>query len=195
MATMKGIIKKTRLEEYSRPRQGGIIGITLESEDELENVQLTDQESELILATAAGKAVRFHEEDIRTVGRSGKGVRGIRLKAKDRVIGMVKADPGKFLLTITEKGYGKRTPVSEYRLISRGGSGVIDIVSNERNGAVVAIKCVSDKEEVMVVSQQGSIIRIPISGVGVIGRNTQGVRIMKLEEGDKVVSAALVKAE
>src|SRR3989338_9185936 len=195
MATMKGIIKKTRLEEYSRPRQGGIIGITLESEDELENVQLTDQESELILATAAGKAVRFHEEDIRTVGRSGKGVRGIRLKAKDRVIGMVKADPDKFLLTITEKGYGKRTPVSEYRLISRGGSGVIDIVSNERNGAVVAIKCVSDKEEVMVVSQQGSIIRIPISGVGVIGRNTQGVRIMKLEEGDKVVSAALVKAE
>ena len=195
MATMKGIIKKTRLEEYSRPRQGGIIGITLESEDELENVQLTDQESELILATAAGKAVRFHEEDIRTVGRSGKGVRGIRLKAKDRVIGMVKADPDKFLLTITEKGYGKRTPVSEYRLISRGGSGVIDIVSNERNGAVVAIKCVSDKEEVMVVSQQGSIIRIPISGVGVIGRNTQGVRIMKLEEGDKVVSAALVQAE
>ena len=195
MATRKGIIKKTRLEEYSRPRQGGIIGITLESEDELENVQLTDQESELILATAAGKAVRFHEEDIRTVGRSGKGVRGIRLKAKDRVIGMVKADPDKFLLTITEKGYGKRTPVSEYRLISRGGSGVIDIVSNERNGAVVAIKCVSDKEEVMVVSQQGSIIRIPISGVGVIGRNTQGVRIMKLEEGDKVVSAALVKAE
>ena len=193
MSTKKGIVKKTNLISYSKPRKSGIIAITLDENDELINVILTDGNKQIMLATKKGNAVRFDENEIRPVGRSARGVIGIRLKENDEVIGMVECVPDQTLLTVTENGYGKRTQISEYRLISRGGSGVINIQCSERNGNVVSIKSVSDKDELMFISQKGIIIRTKAAEVSIIGRNTQGVRVMKLEESDKLVAAAIVK--
>ena len=192
MVTKKGIVKKTNLDAYSNVRAGGIIAITVEDGDELVTVLLTDGSKQIILATAEGNAVKFEEEDARPIGRSGKGVIGIRLQGNDCVIGAVIADENKTLLTITENGYGKRTDISEYRLINRGGSGVINIQCSERNGKVVAIKPVVDDDEIMLISKDGIVIRILSHDVSVIGRNTQGMRIMRLDEKDKVVSAAKI---
>ena len=195
MATKKGTAKKTELMAYSNPRRHGIVAITLEKGDELINVEMTDGTQQIILATKNGIAVRFEERDVRATGRSAQGVRGISLKDNDEVIGMVVASDDKSLLSVTENGYGKRTPISEYRLINRGGSGVINIQCTERNGKVVAVCSVTDSYDILFVSKNGIIIRVPASDISAIGRNTQGVRIMKLEANDKVVSAVKVARE
>ncbi|MBI2580904.1 DNA gyrase subunit A, partial [Candidatus Woesearchaeota archaeon] len=192
MITKKGTIKKTELAAYSNPRRGGIIAITLEDNDELINVALTNGSQQLIVATANGLAVRFNEQDVRLVGRSAKGVRAIRLRGNDAVVGMVVANEAESLLTITANGFGKRSPVADYRLISRGGSGVINIQTNERNGPVAAIASVTDNDEVIMVSRSGNIVRIAAKGISEIGRNTQGVTLMRLDTGDSVVSIAKV---
>jgi DNA gyrase subunit A len=195
MATKNGTIKKTSLIAYSKPRSGGIIAITLDEGDTLVNVLLTDGTKEILLATKNGLAERFHESQCRPIGRSGKGVCGITLKGDDEVIAVEIADPQKTLLTITENGYGKRTALEEYRLINRGGIGVINIQCSERNGTVVAVVSVSEEDDIMLISQTGITIRVPVKTISVIGRNTQGVRVMKLEQGDKVVACAKVARE
>tara|TARA_B100000315_G_C14548667_1_gene574553 strand:- start:1114 stop:1911 length:798 start_codon:yes stop_codon:yes gene_type:complete len=195
MATKKGIVKKTMLTNFSRPRKGGIIAITLGEGDELINVVLTGGEQQVILATRKGMAVKFNENNVRSTGRSSMGVIGIRLKDKDNVVGMVKGENEDALLTITENGYGKRTLISEYRLINRGGHGVRNIICSERNGRVVSVNSVTDDDEAFIISKNGVIIRTSVKGVSVIGRNTQGVRLMRLGKADKVVSAAKVFKE
>jgi len=192
MATKKGIIKKTDLAAYSRPRANGIRAINLDSNDELINAALTDGTKNILLATRNGMAVKFSEKDARPIGRTSRGVRGIRLKAGDYVIGMIIADDNKALLTITENGYGKRTLIDNYRLINRGGHGVINIQCSERNGKVVSINSVNDNDELILISRRGIVIRMLANGISLIGRNTQGVRLMRLSNDDNVVSAAKI---
>jgi len=192
MATKNGTIKKTSLTSYSNPRRGGIVAITLDQNDNLINVKLTNGSKEIILATRNGIAVRFNESNVRAIGRSGQGVRGIRLSADDYVVGMVVATNDKTLLTVTENGYGKRTNISEYRLISRGGSGVRNIICSERNGKVVSINSVTDDNQIMLITKNGITIRMIVSQIHVIGRNTQGVRLINLHQDDKLVSVAKI---
>ncbi len=195
LATKNGTIKKTNLMEYSRPRQGGIKGIVLEEGDELIGAKLTDGKKEIMLVTKNGLAARFNEEDARSIGRTSKGVCGISLKDKDEVVSLLICEPGKTIFTITKNGYGKRSEVDEYRLIGRGGVGVINIQCSDRNGSVVTSLCVDNNDELMIMSRNGITIRTPAQGISVIGRNTQGVKMMKLEEGDEVVSATKIAPE
>ncbi len=195
MCTKKGIIKKTSLENFSKPRKGGIIALGLEDDDSLVNVLLTNGSRQILIATKNGLAVKFHEKGARPMGRTAKGVIGVRLQNDDEVVGMVLAEDNKNLLTVTENGFGKRTIIAEYRLISRGGKGVINIQCSERNGKVAAIKSVNDVDELVFISKKGIIIRTLSSQISCIGRNTQGVRIMRLSPGDKVVAAAKVARE
>jgi DNA gyrase subunit A len=193
-ATRKGVVKKTNLGAYSNPRHGGIWAINLVEGDVVVDVVKTNGSQQLILATANGMAVRFNETDVRAVGRYSQGVIGIRLKGDDKVIGMVDAEPTKTLLTLTENGFGKRTDINDYRLINRGGSGVINIKTTERNGKVVSIMSVSDEDELMLISVGGQVIRTSSKFISVIGRNTQGVRIMRLRTGDRIADAAKIVA-
>jgi DNA gyrase subunit A len=195
MATRDGTVKKTSLIEFENLRRGGIRAITLEGDDQLISAKLTTGDKEIIIATKNGLAIRFNERDVRSIGRQGKGVRGINLKDKDAAVGMETVKEGASLLTITENGYGKQTSLEEYRAIGRGGVGVINIQCSERNGAVVSIKVVSQEDEAIIMSQNGIVIRIPVSGISVIGRNTQGVTLMKLEDKDKVVEMAKIISE
>ncbi len=195
MATKNGKIKKTSLIAYSRPRSGGIIAIGLEQGDHLINVVRTDGNKEILLASRDGLAVRFHERQARSIGRSGKGVTGMTLKGDDEIISMVIADSQRAILTITKNGYGKRTLIEEYRLINRGGIGVINIQCSERNGTVVAVASVTEDDDIMIISQSGITIRICVKDISVIGRNTQGVRLMRLDRGDKVVACAKIARE
>ena len=195
MATKKGVVKKTELTLFSNPRKGGITAVNIRQEDELINVVHTTGNDEIILATKNGQAVRFKETDIRAIGRQGAGVRGARLKKGDEVINLVKADDTKTLLTVTENGYGKRSAVKDYRLISRGGSGVRNIICSERNGKVVSVKSITDSDDIMLISRNGITIRIPAKGIRVIGRNTQGLRLINLNQGDEVVAAAKIVKE
>ena len=192
MGTKRGYVKKTNLMAFSRPRAGGIRAISLPDEDCLINVLLTDGENQLIMATKNGLAVRFKEKEIRPMGRAARGVIGVRLKKGDDAVAMVKAEEGESLLTVTENGYGKRTAVSEYRLTSRGARGVRNIICSERNGKVVSVKSVTDEDEVLLISATGIIIRTSTKGISVIGRNTQGVRLMRLGPEDKIVGTAKV---
>ena len=193
--TRQGQVKKTALSAYSRPRRGGIIAMTILDDDELVEAWISDGDQEIIVATQNGQAVRFHEKDVRSTGRGSQGVRGIQLEGDDRVIGMVVADDSADLLTVSELGYGKRTGISDYRLTRRGGKGVINIKTTERNGGVVAIKAVTVADEVMIISQDGILIRLPMSGVSAIGRNTQGVRLINLGEGDRVIDVARIEEQ
>jgi DNA gyrase subunit A len=195
MATKKGIVKRITLEAFANPRRGGIIALTLDEKDELIGVRKTNGNNQIILATKNGKAVRFKEKDVREIGRTGRGVRGIRLKDNDELVSIVVADDSLSLLTITEHGFGKRTSISEYRLIGRGGFGVINIQSSERNGKVVSVLSVSLEDELMVISQQGIAIRMPVKDLSQIGRNTQGVILMRLDKDDRVVAAAKIAKE
>ncbi|MGV8162026.1 MAG: DNA gyrase subunit A [Candidatus Nanoarchaeia archaeon] len=195
IATKKGIIKKTDLMAYSKPRKGGIIAITLESDDDLVSVALTSGKRQVLLATKQGLACRFDEEDARSIGRTGKGVIGIRLNDKDEVIGMILVDEKTNVLTLTSKGYGKQTEVSEYRLINRGGKGVRNINLTEKTGEVVTIKDTSGNEDLMLISKQGMIIRVSLKDLSVIGRNTQGVRLIKLRPGDELINATKILNE
>jgi len=192
-ATKKGLVKKTSLKLYSRPRQGGIWAIKVMENDDVIDVIKTDGTQQIILATKEGMAVRFNETDVRPVSRHSQGVRGIKLKKKDdQVVGMVVAQPERTLLTITENGFGKRTLIADYRLINRGGSGVINIKTDHRNGGVVAIKSVMDEDELMFISVNGQVIRTSAKYVSVIGRNTKGVTLMRLNDSDKVADAAKI---
>ncbi|MCK4325735.1 DNA gyrase subunit A [bacterium] len=195
MVTERGIIKRTRLSAYSHPRAAGIIGLTLDKGDRLIEVKLTGGSEELVLATEQGKAVRFKETRVREVGRTARGVKGIKLEKKDRVVGMQIVDEEATLLSVTANGYGKRSPFSEYRATSRGGKGVINIKTSERNGLLVGIERVLDRDELMLISSQGMVIRIPIAPIRVLSRNTQGVRLIRLDEKDEVVGVARVVKE
>lgn len=190
MATRNGIIKKTSLDAYSRPRQTGIIGITLDEGDSVMAVVKTDGTENILLASKYGQAVRFNERDARPIGRTSRGVRGVTLASGDELIGMIKVKDEQTVLTVTENGYGKRTPVTDYRLINRGGKGVRNIICSERNGYVAGVRAIYGTEDILLISQQGIVIRTTSEQISVIGRNTQGVRIMKLSEEDKVRSLA-----
>lgn len=235
MATRRGLVKKTALEAYSRPRSGGVIGIHLEEGDDLIGVVLTGPGDEIVLSTRNGMAIRFDESDVRAMGRDTRGVKGITLADDDAVVGLVVADPQGYLLTVCENGYGKRTPFGanvaglesaedseeageestevpsgseegeagvvegrsamRYRKQRRGGKGLRDIRTTERNGKVVAVASVRDDDQIMVITQHGMVTRIRVNEIRVVGRNTQGVRLMNLQEGDKVVTVAKIARE
>ncbi len=194
-ATKKGLIKKTALEQYSRPRAGGIIAVGLEDGDLLVGVSLCRAGQSIVLGTRDGMSIRFEEADARAMGRSAVGVWGIRLEEGDAVCDMVVTDGTGTLLTVCENGYGKRTAVEEYRLQSRGGKGIIDIRTSDRNGKVINLLAVKDDDEVMMITKDGQIVRTKVSGISVIGRNTQGVRCIALNDGDKLVSVAPIPSE
>ena len=186
MATEQGMVKKTKLSLYSRPRAGGIIGLTLNPGDKLIGVEKVDGEREIILATEQGKAIRFSEKDVRLTGRASRGVRGIRLSQKDRVVGMQVVNEKATILVVTQNGYGKRTDFSAYRKQSRGGKGIINVKTTERNGLVVGVLSVVDKDEIILMTKQGVIIRTSVGAINTVGRNTQGVRLIRLDPKDKV---------
>ena len=192
MVTKNGLIKKTRLQLFSRPRSNGIRCITLRDKDELINVLSTDGYQKLIIGTKNGMAVKFDEIDIRPMGRGAAGVKAARLKSDDKIVGMDVVKEGLSLLTLTENGYGKRTELNDYRLIRRGGSGVINIKTSDRNGNVIGIKTISEEDEVFLITSNGIMMRTKIKNISKIGRNTQGVRIIKLNSGDKLNSIAKV---
>jgi len=195
MVTKRGNIKKTKLDAYGNPRKAGIIGITLEKGDELIGVELTDGKQELLIGTRLGKALRFSESNVRDMGRGAKGVRGIRLGKKDDVIAMVTANKDAHVLTVTSLGFAKRTTVEEYRLTSRGGKGVINIKVTEKNGEAVSLKSVTDKDELMVITQNGMFLRCAVKDIRETGRSSQGVRLIKLGDKDRVSCVAPVIAE
>jgi len=232
-------VKKTALEEYSRPKAGGIIGISLEEGDSLIDVALTKPGDEVILSTRRGMAIRFDQEQARAMGRNTRGVKGINLRDGDEVVGMVVTDPEGYLLTVCENGYGKRTPFGantagaeppeaegevetdvedqaeepadeaaeegaeatpdrssmRYRKQRRGGKGLRDIRTSERNGPVIGVLSVRDGDDIMLITTQGMVNRTHVDEIRVIGRNTQGVRVMNLNEGDKIVSIAKLARE
>ncbi len=190
MATKGGIIKKTDMMAYSRPRAGGIIAINLTQGDELIAVRITDGTQNVFLGSKYGKSIRFHESDVRTMGRVSRGIKGINLTDDDCLVGMEVLTDSETLMTITENGYGKRTSIDEYPLQKRGGKGVITIKTTERNGMVVAILLVTDYDDVMLISDRGKIIRMPVKDISVIGRNTQGIRLISMRVGERVTSAA-----
>jgi DNA gyrase subunit A len=195
MATKLGLIKKTSLSEYSNPRKAGIIGITLEKNDELIEVKLTDGKQELLLATRYGKAIRFPESQVRQMGRAAKGVRGISLSKKDEVIAMEMAQKDGTVLTVTELGFAKRTPINQYRTQRRGGKGIINVKVTSKNGQAVRLKSVSDKDELMVITQNGMFLRCPVKDIRSTGRSAQGVRLIKLADKDRVSSIGHVVVE
>jgi DNA gyrase subunit A len=190
MATKEGTIKKTDLMAYSRPRAGGIIALNLAEADELIAVRITDGTQNVFLGSQFGKSIRFHESDVRTMGRVSRGIRGMNLAKDDHLVGMEVLTDSKTLLTITENGFGKRTAIDEYPLQKRGGKGVITIKTTERNGMVRAILLVTDEDDVMLMSDRGKIIRMPVKDISVIGRNTQGIRLITMAAGERVTSAA-----
>jgi len=193
MATKMGVVKKTPLVEYSNVRSGGIIAVKLDDGDKLISVALTDGTKDVFLGSRDGKAIRFNEEDARPMGRVTRGVRGMLLTATDEVIGMEIVDPtveGSTIFTVCENGYGKRTNLDEYKDQSRGGKGIITIKTNERNGSVVNVMQVADDNDLMVITDNGKILRVPVSGFSVIGRNTMGVKLITTEEKEKVVAVA-----
>jgi len=191
MCTRKGTIKKIALSEFANPRKGGIIAIKLEDGDILMDVKKIEKNPEVVIATKRGIAIRFKEQDVRAIGRAGQGVRGISLEKDDEVIGMEVFSPEDVFLSVAENGYGKRTEVGKYRLQKRGGKGVINMQTSERNGNVIYIGKANDGQ-VMLITEHGIAIRSKVDKISVIGRNTQGVRLVRLEEGDKVASVATV---
>jgi DNA gyrase subunit A len=206
MATKKGLIKKTRLDAFSRPRAAGIIALGIEEGDALIAARLTDGCSHVLLSTAQGMAIRFDECDVRPMGRGAYGVKGITLEDADEVVSAEvvpapqeaageAAGPAPTILTVTANGYGKRTELGEYRVQSRGGKGIITIKTTERNGAVVAAVSVLDAEEVMLITNRGMLIRMPAKGISVIGRNTQGVRLITVESREEEVAGVARVAE
>ena len=189
-ATKKGAVKKTDLMLYSNPRASGIRAIGLEDGDEVIGVRLTDGQQELILSTLDGQSIRFKEDQVRPTGRGTYGVLGIRLDSGDAVVSMEMLNRGASILTVSEKGYGKRTEMEEYRLQSRGGKGIITMKATEKTGRIVGGQQVTDDDQLMLVTNNGKIIRLRMRDIRVIGRNTQGVRLIDVEEGERVVSLA-----
>jgi DNA gyrase subunit A len=194
-ATRSGVVKKTALSAYGNPRSSGINAINIETDDELIEVQITDGTNDVVLATRNGMSIRFSEKDAREMGRATTGVRGIQLGTDDRVIGMVVIRRDATLLVVSERGLGKRSSLADYRVQKRGGKGIITVKRTEKTGAVVALKEVLPEDELMLVTRQGVIIRLPVEGIRVIGRNTQGVKVMNLDAGDSVMDVARVVRE
>ncbi|MEA3266848.1 MAG: DNA gyrase C-terminal beta-propeller domain-containing protein, partial [Candidatus Fermentibacteria bacterium] len=195
MATSDGRVKKSALDMYSHPRKKGIKAIKLMENSELVQAVMTHGESDIVLATSSGRAIKFPEGEIRVQGRDTMGVAGMRLKANDRIVGLVAASPDDILMSVTENGYGKRTPVSEYRQTHRAGGGVINIVTDERNGSVVTISVPSAGDEILLVTLSGMVIRFRSDDVRMIGRATKGVKLMNLHKNDTVSDVALLPAE
>ncbi|MBR3654396.1 MAG: DNA gyrase subunit A [Elusimicrobia bacterium] len=194
MCTRKGTIKKIALSEFANPRRGGIIAIKLDDGDILMDVKKIEKNPEVVIATKKGIAIRFKEQDVRAIGRAGQGVRGISLEKDDEVIGMEVFSPEDVFVSVAENGYGKRTEVGKYRLQKRGGKGVINMQTSERNGNVIYIGK-ANEGQIMLITEHGITIRSKVDKISVIGRNTQGVRLVRLEEGDKVASVATVVGE
>jgi DNA gyrase subunit A len=193
LATKKGLVKKTPLSAYSHPRAAGIIAVKINEDDEVIGARVSSGEQDIFLATRSGKSIRFRESEIRPMGRVAAGNIGIRMEKGDEVVGMESLqDEGATLLTVTAKGFGKRTKTEEYRVQGRGGKGILTIRTTERNGPVVYAYHVSDQDELMIITEQGKIIRLRVRDISVIGRNTQGVKLIDLAEGEKVVGVAKV---
>jgi DNA gyrase subunit A len=190
LATRQGIVKKTELAAFSNPRPSGIIALSVEDDDQLIAAVLTSGQDEILLGTAGGMAIHFSEEDVRPMGRTAYGVKGIELEEGDAVVSLEVVRPGGTVLSVTRNGYGKRTVLDEYRLQNRGGKGLIDIKASERNGPVVGVNFLRGEEQVMLITEKGMIIRLNTAEISTIGRNTQGVRLIQLEEGDHLVSVA-----
>ena len=192
MVTRGGLVKKTVLSAYGNPRRNGIVALNILEGDALIEALLTDGDNDIVIASRNGQAVRFHESDVRTMGRGAQGVRGIRLGEGDRVVGMLASDRDTTLLSVTENGYGKRTDIENYRLTRRHSKGVSNIRTSERNGPVVSIHAVSDEDELMIITTNGLIIRLPVRDLRPIGRNTQGVKLINLGEGDRVIDVSRI---
>jgi DNA gyrase subunit A len=195
MASRKGLVKKTELDSYSRPRSGGIVALKIREEDELISVRVSSGEQEIFLATRQGKSIRFRESDLRGMGRVAAGNIGIRMEKGDEVVAMEILKEGATILTVTENGYGKRTRTEEYRTQSRGGKGILTIKASERNGPVVYSNQVTDQDELMIITGHGKIIRMRVVDISVIGRNTQGVRLINMGEDEKVMGVARLMEE
>ncbi len=195
LATKKGIIKKTTLEAYSRPRQNGVNAITIKEGDQLLEARLTNGKSQVMIAVRSGKAIRFPDEIVRPIGRTASGVRGItRGNENDEVIGMVCVqDDNEDILVISENGYGKRSKIEDYRITNRGGKGVKTINVTEKTGKLIAIKSVSDDNDLMIITQNGITIRLAVNTISVLGRATQGVRVINLRNEDRIASVARVE--
>ena len=193
--TRRGAIKKTDLRSFRHPRQAGIIAVSVAEDDAVIAAQITNGQGEVFLGTRRGMAIRFAEEDVRPMGRTAHGVRGIRLRDRDEVVAMAVVQPGGALLTVTENGYGKRTTLDEYRVQSRGGVGIINIQSSARNGLVIGIEYVENEDELMLITQHGKVLRMDTKDIRPIGRATQGVRLIEIDDQDKVVSLARLPDE
>jgi DNA gyrase subunit A len=196
MVTAHGTVKKTSLDAFSRPRQAGIIAIELDQGDRLVGVDITDGTKQIVLCSSGGKAIRFAEDDVRPMGRTAGGVRGIRLPENEEVISLIViSDEQGMILTASENGYGKRTPVEDFPVHGRGGQGVIALQITERNGRVVGALRVNPEDEIMLISSSGTLVRTPVDDISIQGRNTQGVRLIRLDEGDRLVGMERIIAE
>ena len=195
MCTKKGVIKKTSLESYSRPRQNGIKAINIREDDQLLEAKLTNGLMDIMMAVKSGKSIRFNEEKVRSMGRGSTGVRGIRLKdEKDEVVGMICVDNSETeVLVVSENGYGKRSKVEDYRITNRGGKGVKTINVTDKTGQLIAIKNVQDGDDLMIINKSGIIIRMSVDDMRVMGRATQGVRLINLKEKDQIAAVAKVE--
>lgn len=198
LATKKGTVKKTSLEAYSRPRVNGVNAITIREDDELLEAVLTNGKNEILLAAKAGKCVRFNEEQVRPIGRTGAGVRGINIEDNDEVIGMICIDPQategeqRHIFVVSENGYGKRSLLEDYRITKRGAKGVKTINITEKTGALIAIKGVNDENDLMIINKSGITIRVAVSNIRLAGRATQGVRLINIKEGDSIAAVCSV---
>jgi DNA gyrase subunit A len=194
MCTVHGVVKKTPFEQYQNVRSNGLIAINLDEGDELKWIRMTNSDNEVLISTAQGQAIRFHEHDVRPMGRVSRGVRGIRLRPNDRVIGMDIVEENSSIFVISKYGYGKRTKVAQFTPHARGGVGIRSAVVNKKTGELIGVKSLSetDGQEVIIISSQGQTIRLGLKDIPALGRATQGVRIMRMNDGDEVVSLALV---
>lgn len=193
--TKLGRVKKTFITEYKRPLRKGKLGLTIKDEDEILTAALTTGDDEIFLVTKKGLSIHFHESNVRTMGRLAAGVKGITLAEDDEVVGVAVIKSDDSILTVTENGYGKRTAVSEYKLQKRGGKGVFAIKTSERNGKVVGVLPVVDEDQVMLIANSGKVIRMAMDNVRIIGRNTQGVRLINLEDNEIVVGMSMLARE
>lgn len=194
MCTVRGVVKKTPLEQYMNVRSSGLITINLDEGDELKWIVISSGENEIVISTLLGQAIRFHEKGVRPMGRASRGVRGIRLRSGDQVIGMDTVKDGSSIFVISQSGYGKQTKVSQFTPHTRGGVGIRSAVVNKKTGDLVTVKTLNGDamQEVIIISEQGQTIRLGIKDIPQLGRATQGVRIMRLKDDDRVVSIALV---
>jgi DNA gyrase subunit A len=195
MVTEKGTIKKTILSAYSNVRRGGINAINIVKGDKLIEVKLTDGNNDIVIGTRKGLAIRFNESEVREMGRTATGVRGIRLGAGDIVIGLIVIRSATTLLVVTDKGFGKRSEIDDYRITRRGGKGVITVRTGEKNGNLIAIKEINDNDELVIITNSGMVIRQGVKKIRVMGRATQGVKLINLKDGDSIADVAKVVSE